>query len=213
MAEVALPKRGSLPKTNEEDPVDYYYGLTGPLYRGRLSVAARLLGAGHRSLLDVGYGSGIFFPELARRAERLVGVEVHGQEASVRDALRGLGVEVELRPGSILELPADAGEFDAVVSLSVLEHLRELGSALRELRRVLAHGGLAVLGFPVRQPLTDAFFRIFGFDPRELHPSSHKDILRAAESSRSFEVERVAHFPRGLPLAVGGYAACRLRAV
>lgn len=213
MAELALPKRGSLPKTNEEDPVDYYYGLTAPLYRGRLSVAARLLGMGYRSLLDVGYGSGIFFPELARRAERLVGVEVHGQEDGVREALRRLGVEVELRPGSILELPADNGEFDAVVCLSVLEHLRELGSALREVRRVLAHGGVAILGFPVRQPLTDAFFRVFGFDPRELHPSSHTDILRAAGRDGGFDVERVAHFPRLLPLGLSGYAACRLRAV
>jgi SAM-dependent methyltransferase len=213
MAEVALPKRGSLPKTNEEDPVDYYYGLTAPLYRGRLSVAARLLGAGYRSLLDVGYGSGIFFPELARRAERLVGVEVHGDEARVGDALRKLGVDAELRPGSILDLPAGDGETDALVCLSVLEHLRELGSALRELRRVLARGGVAVLGFPVRQPLTDAFFRVFGFDPRELHPSSHTDILRAARQDDGFDVERVAHFPRLLPLAVSGYAACRLRAV
>jgi hypothetical protein len=44
----------------------------------------------------------------------------------------------------------------------------------------------------VWQPLTDAFFRVFGF---ELHPIDH-----------------VAHFPRP-PLGVSGYAACRLRAV
>ena len=213
MSSLLLPPRGALPKTNDEDPVDYYYGLTAPLYRGRLTVAARLLGAQHGSLLDVGYGSGIFFPELARRAERLVGVEVHGEEERVENALRALGVDVELRAGSILELPAADEEFDAVVCLSVLEHLRELGRALDELRRVLPRGGVAVLGFPVRQPLTDAFFRLFGFDPRELHPSSHTDILRAAESSRRFAVEKVAHFPRPLPLALSGYAACRLRAV
>jgi SAM-dependent methyltransferase len=213
MDALLLPPRGALPKTNDEDPVDYYYGLTAPLYRGRLTVAARLLGHGYPSLLDVGYGSGIFYPELARRAERLVGVEVHGQEARVGEALRGLGVDVDLRPGSILELPAEDGEFDAVVCLSVLEHLRELGGALSELRRVLTSGGMAVLGFPVRQPLTDAFFRLFGFDPRELHPSSHTDILRAAEQYEAFAVERVAHFPRLLPLRLSGYAACRLRAV
>ena len=42
MAELALPRRGSLPKTNEEDPVDYYYGLTAPLYRGQPGYRAAL---------------------------------------------------------------------------------------------------------------------------------------------------------------------------
>jgi SAM-dependent methyltransferase len=213
MNALLLPPRGALPKTNDEDPVDYYYGVTAPLYRGRLALAARMLGRGYPSLLDVGYGSGIFFPELARRAERLVGVEVHGDEERVTEALRKLGVEAELRPGSILELPAGDGEFDAVVCLSVLEHLHELAGALHELRRVLTRGGVAVLGFPVRQPVTDAFFRVFGFDPRELHPSSHTDILRAAARDGRFRIDRVAHFPRLLPLAMSGYAACRLRAV
>jgi SAM-dependent methyltransferase len=213
MSALLLPPRGALPKTNDEDPVDYYYGVTAPLYRGRLALAARMLGRGYPSLLDVGYGSGIFFPELGRRAERLAGVEVHGEEAGVREALRRLGVDAELRPGSILDLPAEEGEFDAVVCLSVLEHLPELGGALDELRRVLTRGGVAVLGFPVRQPLTDAFFRAFGFDPRELHPSSHTDILRAAERDGGFDVVRVGRFPRLLPLGLSGYAACRLRAV
>jgi SAM-dependent methyltransferase len=213
MAELALPRRGVLPKTNDEDPVEYYYGITAPLYRGRLSIAAGLLGDGYRTLLDVGYGSGIFFLELGRRSERLVGVEVHGKETSVTDALRRLGVRAELRPGSIYDLPAADAEFDALVSLSVLEHLGDLERALDELRRVVVRGGVCVLGFPVRQPLTDAFFRLFGFDPRELHPSSHRDILAATGAHPGFVVERVAHFPRVLPLALAGYAACRCRAV
>jgi SAM-dependent methyltransferase len=208
--ELVLPPRGALPKTNDEDPVDYYYGVTAPLYRGRLVLAARLLGRGYDALLDVGYGSGIFFPELARRARTLVGVEVHEEEERVRESLRALGVTVELRRGSVFELPARDGEFDAVICLSVLEHLRGLDAALTELRRVLVAGGRCVLGFPVRQPLTDAFFRLFGFDPRELHPSSHTDILDAARAHPGFEIERVASFPRALPLALSGYAACRL---
>ena len=207
-----LPPRGALPKTNDEDPVDYYYGVTGPLYRGRLALAARLLGRGYDALLDVGYGSGIFFPELAQRARTLVGVEVHAEDERVRDSLRALGVDVELRQGSIFELPAADGEFDGLVSLSLLEHLRELERALTELRRVLDVDGIAVLGFPVRHAVSDTFFRLFGFDPRELHPSSHDDILGAANAHPGFEVEQVATFPR-LPLGLNAYAACRLRAL
>lgn len=212
MADLLLPPPGALVKTNDEDPVEFYYGITAPLYRGRLAMAARLLGRGYRALLDVGYGSGIFFPELARRAIRLAGVEVHEQEERVAGDLRALGLQVDLRPGSILELPFDDAAFDAVVCLSVLEHLRELDRALRELRRVLEPGGVCVLGFPVRQPLTDAFFRLFGYNPRALHPSSHADILAAARTHDGFAVDRVTHFPRLTPLAISGYAGCRLRA-
>jgi hypothetical protein len=99
-----------------------------------------------------------------------------------------------------------------VVCLSVLEHLRELDRALHELRRVLEPGGICVLGFPVRQPVTDAFFRVMGFNPRALHPSSHADILAAARRNERFALEEVTHFPRVTPLPLSGYADCRLRA-
>ena len=212
MRDLVLPPRGALPKTSDEDPLDYYYGLTAPLYRGRLSLAARLLSRGHRSLLDIGYGSGIFFPELARRAQRLAGVEVHDGTA-VSSALARLGLDVELRSGSIYALPAGDGEFDALVSLSVLEHLQPLEPAFRELRRVLELRGVAVLGFPVRHALTDLFFRAFGYDPRALHPSSHADVLAAARASDGFALERVATFPRFLPVGASAYVVCALRAV
>ena len=92
--------------------------------------------------------------------------------------------------------------------MSVLEHLTELDRALDELRRVLRPGGVAVLGYPVRNPLTDAFFRLARYNPREIHPSSHADILAAAERHPGFDVDVRAHFP-SLPadLALG---LCRL---
>ena len=212
---LVLPPRGALPKTNVEDPVDYYYRpLTAALYRGRLKVAAELLGPGpFDALLDVGYGSGIFFPELARRARRVVGLEVHTEADAVAQGLRRLGVEAELHTGDLFAMPFEDGAFDALVCLSVLEHLTELAEALTEFRRVLRPGGVAVLCFPTRNPLTDAFFRLAGFDPRALHPSGHRAILDAARAHAGFAVEQEAHFPALLPPALSGYAGCRCRAV
>jgi ubiquinone/menaquinone biosynthesis C-methylase UbiE len=212
---LVLPPRGALPKTNDEDPVDYYYRpLTAALYRGRLKLAARLLGQGpFDALLDVGYGSGIFMPELARRAARVVGLEVHTEAAAVAQGLRRLGVDAELHTGDLFSMPFEDGVFDALVCLSVLEHLTELDDALAEFRRVLRPGGVAVLCFPTRNPLTDRFFRLAGFDPRALHPSGHLDILAAARRQSAFAVEREAHFPALVPLALSGYAGCRCRAL
>ena len=209
---IQIPPRALVPKTDEDDPVDYYYKpLTGPLYRGRLRTAVGLLGGRRfRALIEIGYGSGIFLPELTRHADRLVAIDVHDEARRVEEMLRRLGVEAELRRASLFELPFEEGEFDGLVCMSVLEHFTDLEGALAEFRRVLEPGGTAVLGFPVRNPLTDAFFRLVGYDPREIHPSSHSDILSAAERHTGFAVERVGRFPALLPTPVAAYVCCRL---
>jgi SAM-dependent methyltransferase len=211
---IVIPARGVAPKTDDDDPIEFYYRpLTGRLYRGRLVLARRLLGAeSRRALLEIGYGSGVFLPELARSAERVVGIDVHGARRQVESMLHDLGVDAELRDASLYELPYGDGEFDALVCLSVLEHMTDLDGALEELRRVLEPGGVAVLGFPARNPLTDTFFRLVGYDPRAIHPSGHGDILAAARRHRGFAVERVARMPWFLPTAISAYVGCRLRA-
>src|SRR5712691_4501787 len=212
---LVLPPRGALPKTTDADPLDYYYRpLTARLYRGRLKLTADLLGPGpFDSVLDVGYGSGIFIPELARRAKRVVGLEIHGEASSVEQALRRLGIDVELHSGDVLAMPFADASYDAILCLSVLEHLTELDAALTELRRVVRPGGVVVLGFPVKNFITDSFFRLAWYDPRRMHPSSHEDIFAAIRRHVALRIERRAHSPRFLPLGLAGYAACRCRAV
>jgi len=211
---VILP-RAAARKTGDEDPVDYYYRpLSARFFRARLRLAASLLGSGpFETLLEIGYGSGIFLPELARRARRLTGLEVHDEAETVGAALGRFAIEADLRRGSVYDMPFDDGAFEAVVCLSVLEHLTELDGALDEVRRVLRPGGIAVLGFPVRNPVTDGAFRLAGYDPREIHPSTHADILAAAQRNTGFWVEREGRLPRFVPLPFSAYACCRCRAV
>jgi SAM-dependent methyltransferase len=213
-ARIAIPPRSLAPHPEADDPVDYYYRpLTSRLYLARLQAAAELLGGGpFRNLLEVGYGAGLFLPELARRSPRLVGVDLHGGAEEVAAMLGSLGVEAELHRASVFDLPFPAAHFTAVVCLSVLEHLREVDDALREIRRVLEPSGIAVLGFPVRNPVTDGFFRLVGYDPRVIHPSSHADILRAVGRADGLELERVIRFPRFLPIPLAAYVACAVRA-
>ena len=206
-----LPPRELVPKPDADDPIDYYYKpLTARLYRARLEMAVDLLGVGrYPSLLEVGFGSGIFLPELAEHTDRLVAVDIHPESARVEEMLRRLAIEAELRQASLFELPFEDAEFHGLVCVSVLEHLTELDRALDELRRVLRPGGVAVLGYPVRNPLTDAFFRLARYNPREIHPSSHADILAAAERHPGFDVDARAHFrrscrPRSRPMQAAG---------
>lgn len=210
---LALPPRSALPKPEPDDPLDYYYRpLTASLYRARLALALRLLGPERfESLLEVGYGSGILLPELARRAERVAAIDVHHQSQAVDGALKALGVQVELSEASLFEIPYPDQAFAGLICLSVLEHLTELDAAFIELARVVRPQGVLVIGFPVRNPLTDGLFRLLGYDPRKIHPSSHADIIDAAHRSSSVELERCAHVPPLLPRAASAYVACRLR--
>jgi SAM-dependent methyltransferase len=206
-----LPPRALVTKPDADDPIDYYYRpLTAPLYRARLRDGLALLGDGpFDSLLEVGYGSGVFLPELARRTKRLVGIDVHAGRDGVTRMAERLDLDVELLDASLFELPFEDGTFDALVCLSVLEHLVELDAALAELRRVVRPGGRLVLGVPVRNAATSSFFRLVGYDPAKIHPSSHRDVEAAIDRSPGLTQERKLHFPRLLPFDFVAYASFR----
>lgn len=55
--------------------------------------------------------------------------------------------------GNVEDLPYRDGAFDAVVCTDVLEHVIDLNAAVREIRRVLKPGGLAVVRVPYREDL------------------------------------------------------------
>jgi SAM-dependent methyltransferase len=93
--------------------------------------------------------------------------------------------------------------------VSVLEHLDDLDRAIGEIDRVLAPNGIVVGGFPVNNSLTGALFRLVGFRPEEIHPSSHTQILQALQ--RRFRVTRMLRLPRALPLDMCLYAACQCK--
>jgi SAM-dependent methyltransferase len=209
---IRLPARERISPTNEEDPLQYYYSpLTGYVYTRRLELACELLGAGpFERLLEIGYGSGIFLPELSQHSRHLVAVDVHRQFDQVYAMLEAEGVEADLHHGDVRSLPFKDGEFDAVVCISVLEHLVDLDVAFGEISRVLRPQGVVVTGFPVRNSITNAFYRIVGHDPAAIHPSSHQDILAANRAN--LEMDEWVRFPRFLPVDLSLYIVCRSHA-
>jgi ubiquinone/menaquinone biosynthesis C-methylase UbiE len=204
-----LPDRSLVHATSPGDPVRYYYHwLYRLVYRKRLRMALDLLGTQRRErLLEIGYGSGILLPELARRAKRLDGIDMHEEVALVTTMLEAMEVKANLRSGDILSLPYPDGMFQAVVCLSVLEHLTELDRACAEIDRVLAADGIAVVGFPVANAVTTALFRWLGYRAKEIHPSAHGSILIALD--RRFRIRHVRRLPDVLPIGLGLYVACQ----
>jgi len=103
------------------------------------------------SILDIGVGTG-------RLLARFPGLRRHGIDVSVGYLARLGDSGIEACMGNVEDLPYRDGAFDAVVCTDVLEHVLDLHAAVREIRRVLRPGGLAIVRVPYREnlaPYTD----------------------------------------------------------
>lgn len=125
----AVPSREvALVGTDGAGREDWHFGgvEASGLHAVRLqAVAAALVAAGCRSVLDVGCGSGLLLERLAEhpRFERLVGLDSDGPALrAARDRLSPHGGRVVLVAGSLFDLGAGVGPFDAVVLVEVIEH-------------------------------------------------------------------------------------------
>lgn len=205
-----LPDKKSLIVTNEEDPLAYYYWpVIGYFYKKRLTNTLKLFGdKKYGRVLEVGFGSGILFPELNGRADYIYGIETHDKIREVEKMAHLAGVKnCELRQASISNIPYPDNYFDLVFSVSTLEHISELEQAVQEIRRVTKPGGEIISSFPVKNIVTDIFFRLLGFVPSHLHPNSHGDIIRALE--KHLKKEKMIAIPAFLSVSWGIYTSTK----
>ncbi len=173
----------------------YYYPLIKEFYLERLKAILALMGnERYKKILELGYGTGIFMPELSRRADELFGIDIKDNISLVSGILKENNVNASLAQGSILDLPYENGKFDCLVCVSVLEHIKELDKAVSEIRRVLNEKGTAYIGYPYKNASMDTFFRLAGYDPAELHPSSHSDIYSSIQKVFYIECQHIFRF-------------------
>lgn len=206
---INLPPKKDLTLTSWDDPLKYYYlPIASFFYRRRLKDILTLLGVEkYKHLLEIGFGSGIFLPELSKRCENLYGLEIHKKIDEVNNFLSKNGIKAGLIRGDVLKMPYKDNFFDAIISVSTLEHIKDLDCASDEILRVLKPGGMVILGFPVRNKFTDAIFRIFGNDPREIHPSSHQDILRIF--NERMNQDKIIYLPNFFPHFMAMYVSVK----
>jgi SAM-dependent methyltransferase len=188
-----------------EDPLRYHYWpIVGALYRRRIDGCMKLLGIGRR-VLDVGYGSGTSFLELGRRFQEVHGLDTHDYGSGVAKVFAREGVRVTLARGSMLEPPYASSAFDAILAMSVFEHLLpgDQPRIMTEARRILRPGGVLVVGMPGVNRFMSIGFRLLGFDISHHHLSSPTMALSAAADR--FEVDQVVRQPRFVPDALVTY--------
>lgn len=201
--------RADLVVTGTVDHADWNYaGVLGLVSRSRFKLVTALLPARVDALLEIGYGSGVFMPELAGRTSRLFGVDVHDRAPAVRASLARNGIAATLARGSAEALPFATASFDAVVAVSTLEFIADLPRVAREIGRVLRPGGVAVVVTPSASPLLDLALRVAtGESARADFGDRRASIVPALVAE--LDLERSAWFPSAWPLPI--YRALRLR--
>jgi SAM-dependent methyltransferase len=174
-------------------------------YRGRRRVLeetiARLDLPPRARILDAGCGSGRNMVDLARHGQ-VTGVELSQPSVELARA-RAVGEVVE---GSVLEMPFPDDSFDLAVCLDVIEHLQDDRAALRELRRVLAPGGVLLVTVPAYQWLWSGHDEV-----NHHHRRYNRAALQQAAREAGWECARTTHFNSLLlPVAIALRALDRL---
>jgi len=156
-----LPKE-LLVKTGPVDHADWNYSpILGPISRTRFrAVRAMLVGKKFPRLLEMGYGSGVFLPELRSHTEELFGVDLHKFAPTVSAHLKKANMSAQLFSSDARFLPFPNQYFQCVVAVSVLEFVEDLDAVSREILRVLTPDGVLLVVTPGSSPILDAGLKL-----------------------------------------------------
>jgi len=185
-----LPKNVyvTLPRT---DPLIYYYlPIIGGMYRKRVELALNECSGGEK-ILEVGYGSGVAFPNLKKKYQQIYGIDLYANSEQVTEMWNQYGIKPNLREGTLLKLPYGKEIFDTVLLISILEHIHphEQPIAMDEISRVLKPGGQVVHGVPFERTLMVFMYRLLGVNIREHHFSTERDV--SANARKLFNEKRL----------------------
>jgi SAM-dependent methyltransferase len=138
-------------------------------------------------VLEVGCSSG-FMLDLMRKA--LPNVVVIGADV-VRAPLLKLSADLPNTPllrFSLVDCPLPDNSIDAVVMLNVLEHIEDDIGALRQVKRILKPGGVAVIEVPAGPHLYDVYDKILMHYRRYSLKELREKIL-----AQGFQIKKQSH--------------------
>lgn len=209
--ELQMLAAGRYAWTSKADPIRYYrLPLIGRLYCRRVARCVELLPPG-RSLLEIGYGSGVSFLNAAQRFEEIYGLDVHEQAYKVAASFAGSGLRLNLRQGSITSIPYPDESFDSAMAISVHEEIpfQQQRRAFAEVFRVLRPGGTYVVGVPGVNMLMNTALYALGCNIGKYHVTTEQQVLDCM--SADFRLDFVEYTPRFLPKSFTTYVYIRGR--
>lgn len=189
-----LPK-DRLIRTSAVDHADWNYDpVLAYVMRRRFALVRKLFPRGRaQRILEIGFGSGIFMPELASRCDELFGVDIHTHVEEVQARIASAGIHASLFRQDAAHMTFPDGFFDLIVCVSALEFIQDLGSAAREAARVLRPDGHLVAVMPVKLRLLDALLHLLTrADPEHDYGDRRERVVPTM--LRYFRIVRTSRF-------------------
>lgn len=134
-------------------------------------------------LLHAGSGGGMVDVDMARRFD-ITAFDISPK--ALTEYARNHGCRAALLQGSLFDIPAEAGDYDGIFNLGVMEHFteEEIVKILMEFRRVLKPGGRIVLFWPPRYGLATRALKFAHYVLRDilkkdiqLHPAEITHVV------------------------------------
>jgi len=182
LPKIELLSKELLVRTSDVDHADWNYRpILGKLQRVRFQLIKSLLrNVQGEHLLEVGYGSGVFFPELLKVCSKISGIDPHPKNQLVQESLLEVDIEADLRSGTGSKMDFPDATFDVVAAVSALEYVEEIDEACREIIRVLKPNGTLVLVTPGKSPILDAGLKMLGDEDADSNYGDRRENLIAA---------------------------------
>ena len=165
-------------------------------FRKRLRMVLELMeDRKYQNFLDIGFGSGIFLPELASWTKQLTAIDTHRNIEIVRNIVNSKNISANLLEADVCQMPFEDNTFDGILCLSVLGFIQDVPRAIQEIKRVAKPKAKIIIGLPVFNFLTDICYYLIGRqkDLKLLHKSNHKTIIKAIKENLS--VKKVKTYP------------------
>jgi SAM-dependent methyltransferase len=190
-----LLTKDQLVQTSRVDHAEWNYRpLLSLVIRRRYTLALSLLPPGRvNRMLEIGYGSGIFMPELAQRCNELYGIDIHSEAAAVQARLEQGGIRAALSSQDAANADFPDGFFDIILSVSALEFIERMDEAASAIARVLRPSGRLVAVIPAKSAFLDfALHVLTGEDAQRDYSDRRERVLPAL--LRYFRIERKRRF-------------------
>ncbi|MFS4491689.1 class I SAM-dependent methyltransferase [Maribacter sp. 2308TA10-17] len=198
-------------KTGDVDHADWNYRpFLGTISCSRFRLIKKLLVEKHgERLLEIGYGSGVFLPELSKHADEICGVDIHDKPSEVAEKLLEFDIKANLISSGAEKMEWEDNSFDFVVAVSALEFVSDLDAVCSEVKRILKPSGSFMVVTPGQSPILDFGLKVLTGKSAKKDFADRREIILPT-LHRHFKVKQELTYPKTGASLIKLYTALEL---